>query len=237
MALYSYTKNRLPYRRKKIIKALSILFIFSGITILFWTLVPILSFELQYAPKFTRLIRPIPVDITEALGSELFQVFASSTDYTKASSWFPKASNVKVLPYNYSSFYSLSIPKLGIENAVVTVAGDDLAKSLIQYTGPPPGNLGNVVIFGHSTLTWLYNPKNYKSIFTKLPDLEKDDEILVMFDNITYRYKVSDMKITSPNDLTVLEQNNNYQYITLITCVPPGTYLRRLIVRGILEKI
>jgi sortase A len=40
-----------------------------------------------------------------------------------------------------------------------------------------PGEYGNIVIFGHSTLPQLYNPKDYKTIFTYLPSLEKKDHI------------------------------------------------------------
>lgn len=237
MVLYSYTKTRVHYGRKKIVKILSFLCIFSGIIILFWTLLPILSFEIFYAPKFIKLIRPIPIEIREVLENDLFQTLGTSVDYTKASSWFPKAVNIRPSSKTVYSSYALSIPILRIENAKVIVGGDDLAKSLIQYTGPSPGNNGNLVIFGHSTLSWLYNPKDYKSIFTKLTDLENGDDILVTFDNITYRYKVTEMKITSPNDLSVLEQNDEYPYLTLITCVPPGTYFKRLIIRARLEKI
>jgi len=33
-----------------------------------------------------------------------------------------------------------------------------------------------------------------------------------------------------PTDLSVLEQRFDGRYLTLITCTPPGTYLRRLVV-------
>ncbi len=227
MSLYSYVKKK-PFPTKKIVSIVSILFILAGIGIFIWTLLPILSFEIYYAPKFGQLIEPVPFQ--EAINREFSKVLGTSIDYTKASAWFPKTTMIKSASINSS--YLLSIPKIGIENANVLVGADDLSQSLIQFSGPLPGNLGNSIIFGHSTLPWLYNPKNYKTIFTKLADLEIDDNIFILSDNITYKFSVFEMKIISPDNLSILEQHYDYPAITLITCVPPGTYLKRLIVKA-----
>lgn len=204
---------------------------------LLWVLYPIISFEIFYAPKLGSLVKPIPSGLTKnKIVNNLSQILGTeNTDYTKASVWFPKALNLKLATSTTS--YTLSIPKLGIEKAAVKIGGEDLSKNLIHFTGPLPGNYGNPVIFGHSTLLWFYNPKNYKTIFSKLPDLKQGDDIFTAVDKVTYRYKVFDMKIVSPENLSVLEQNYNHPYITLVTCVPPGTYLKRLVVRGKLVKI
>lgn len=231
MALYSYVKVK-HSRRKKIASLVSLILIFSGSSILIWVLYPILAFELFYSPKFVKLISPVSPEIIQQ--SQIFEysqvLGTTNTDFTKASVWFPKAINIKLAVS--TSSYNLSIPKLRINNATVMVGGEDLSKSLIHFTGPQPGNYGNPVIFGHSTIPWLYNPQDYKTIFSKLPDLERGDDIFITSDNITYRYQVIDMRVTSPDDLTVLEQNYDSAYITLVTCVPPGTYLKRLVVKG-----
>ncbi len=234
MALYSYVNIKpVKWRFKKNAKFISLVFIFLGLGIMIWTLFPIVSFELYYAPKFGNLIKPVPNEfIKQAVSSEISQILGLSVDYTKASNWYPKAVSVKKSSNNSS--YTLSIPKLGIINAQVLMGGEDLDKSLIHFTGSTPGSLGGPVIFGHSTIPFLYNPKDYKTIFTKLPDLENGDEIMVNFDNVTYRYKVSGMRITIPTDLSVLEQSFDNSYLTLITCVPPGTYLKRLIIKTVL---
>jgi len=235
MALYSYVKVRYS-RARKVAQVASIFFIFSGSAILFLVIYPILSFELFYGPKLAKLISPIPNEIIkQALSGEISVLGASNIDYTKASVWFPKAVNIRLATTN--SFYTLTIPKLNINNANVMVGAEDLSKSLIHFTGPLPGNSGTPVIFGHSSLPILYNPTNYNYIFTKLTDLKKGDSILIKSDNVTYQYKVFDMHVTTPDDLTVLQQSYDYQYITLITCVPQGTYLYRYIVKARLEKI
>lgn len=236
MPLYSYTKIQ-PRRRKVLVTALSATCIMIGITLLVWIFYPIAVFEIYYAPKFGTLMTPVSEEIVKnTITGEFSRILGSSTaDYTRASVWFPKASSIKIS--DNARDYSLSIPKLKIENANVKLDGDDLSRSLIQFTGPLPGNPGNAVIFGHSTIPWLYNPRDYKTIFSKLPDLTFGDNILITSDRVTYRYKVINMKITVPSDLSVLDQNFDNAYMTLITCVPQGTYLKRLIVKTVLEKI
>ena len=134
-------------------------------------------------------------------------------------------------------YYNLSIPKLGVFNATVEVGGEDLSRNLVQYGGTAyPGNYGNAVIFGHSVLPQFFNPKDYMTIFSTLPTLKIGDEILVDFDGVRYRFLVSEMVELPPDDLAILEQHYDDSYISLVTCVPPGTYLRRLVVRARLAK-
>ena len=126
---------------------------------------------------------------------------------------------------------------MGIFNARVQVGGKDLSNNLIHYGGTAyPGSFGNAVIFGHSTLPLLFNPENYMTIFATLPTLDYGDEILVKFDGINYRYRIEEMIEVVPEDISILEQHFDDSYLTLVTCVPPGTYLRRLIVRARLMK-
>lgn len=236
MTLYSYVKLS-SYWKRKTIKIISLVFIISGLTILIFVLYPIVTFELFFTPQYSGLVSPVPSDLfRNTLTNALPQALgAGAGDYTRASVWFPKSSTLKI---DYTtSFYSLDIPKLGIDKAKVVVGGEDLSKSLIHYTGVLPGNYGNSVIFGHSTIIWFYNPRDYKSIFSKLPTLKYGDEIITTVDKITYKYSVFEMKVVQPDNLSVLEQRTDDSYITLVTCVPPGTYLRRLIVRGKLVKI
>ena len=234
MAIYSYTKTKAPIS-KKLLSVISVVLILTGLTLLTAVIYPIVAFEIYYSSKYANLIKPIPDD-NKSLTGNLSEVLGTAfTDYTKASIWFPKASRVNLV--RNSSQYLLSIPKLKVNKANVIVGSDDLSKSLIHFTGPLPGSRGNPVIFGHSAILLFYNPSDYKAIFSKLPDLELGDEIFIELDNVTYTFRVYDMFITSPSDLSVLEQNTDDEEITLITCVPPGTYLKRFIVKARLEKI
>ncbi|MFZ5845224.1 MAG: sortase [Patescibacteria group bacterium] len=234
MPLYRYVKT-LPKRQRRRRKLLPFLLIGLGIFILGWTVWPILSFTLISDGLFTKVISPLSdgsvlSPIVLAAGSE------GNVDFTNANTWFPASPQKKVVaPVNS---YKLSIPRLKIEDATVIIAGDDLSKSLIHYGGTGlPGQYGTAVVFGHSTLPQFFNPQDYRTIFSTLPTLKVGDEIWVTYDKVRYRYEIFEMTVTEPNDLSPLEQKFDDSYITLITCVPPGTYWKRLNVKARLTKI
>jgi len=155
-------------------------------------------------------------------------------DYTKASNWFVGSDKSK-FDETKVSYYNITIPRLKIDNATVAIGGDDLSSHLIQYPGTAlPGKRGNAVIFGHSTLPSFYNPKNYTTIFSTLPLMNKGDEIIVYYDGIEYRYKVESLAEVLPTNVEVLEQNISDSFLTLVTCTPPGDPRKpkRLIVRA-----
>lgn len=234
---YRYLKaaplNQRLAKQKKIkffLRGLSIFVIVLGLILIGNATMPILSYELNNGRFTQKLVSPLSSQGV-ILGEE------AVIDYTSPKSWFPAA---KILPPQPSriTHYNLSVPKLGIEEAIVQIGGEDLMSSLIQYPGTAlPGQSGNAVIFGHSVLPQFFNPKNYKTIFSTLPKLEEGDEIFIDFDGIRYRYLVRKIVETAPEDVSVLEQNYDSQWLSLITCVPPGTYLKRLIVRAQLVNI
>lgn len=244
--LYQYIKakpKRPPIRRPVIVSFFLMSF---GIGILLWVAWPIVSFAMFSAPLFGATVTPIaqnsqsyaaspPGGAKVALAAPLADS-TTSVDYTNANLWYPTSPQKKVVTQVNS--YTLSIPKLKIENAVVMIAGDDLGKSLIHYGGTGlPGEYGNAVIFGHSVLPQFFDPKNYKTIFSTLPTLVIGDDIFITYDSVTYKYKVYDMIVRDPTDLGALEQQYDDSYITLITCVPPGTYWKRLNVKARLVRI
>jgi sortase A len=169
------------------------------------------------------------------LGS--YDAFSSNLrDFAQASIWFPSKPQVIVSNEITVKEYNLSIPKLNIIDAKVMVGSDDLTQGLIHYLPTSlPGEHGNVAIFGHSTLPQFYNTKDYKTIFTYLPSLEKGDEIKIKLEGKNYTYTVYEMFVVKPEEVSVLEQRYDGSYLTVITCVPPGTYWNRLVVRAKLK--
>lgn len=183
-------------------------------------------------------------------------------DFTQASMWFPTATAVtpdgdkqaipipgisgdpkKTEPAKpqkkpWVKDYYLSIPKLNIKDAHVLVGGENLAVSLIHYLPVTmPGESGNVVIFGHSTLPQLYNVKDYRTIFTYLPSLNKGDRVIAKVGDVSYEYEIYDMFVVKPDQISVLDQSYDSAHLTLITCVPPGTYWNRLVVKAKLASV
>jgi len=214
--------------KKVFYKIAAVVSAISGLIILAAVVVPILSYESSSAKLYPKLLSPLTPN--KVLSGE-----TQNLDYTKASNWFPAAASKEKFASGNISFYTLSIPKLKIENASVAIGGEDLAKSLIQYPGTAvPGRPGNSVIFGHSILPIFFNPKDYISIFSTLPSLKKGDDIEVNYDGATYKYKVESLFEVLPSDIQVLEQDSTDSFLTLVTCVPPGDPRKpkRLIVRA-----
>lgn len=206
--------------KRKIIKFSALICGLSGFVILTVSIWPILEYQLINARTYPTLLSPLS---------------SSQSDFTKASNWFPEATENKNFNASKVSFYTISIPKLKIEDAIVSIGGEDLSKSLVQYPGTAlPGKRGNAVIFGHSILSIFYNPKNYLAIFSTIPTLKKGDEILVNFDGISYKFEVEEMFEIYPTDIQILQQDTTDSFLTLVTCVPPGDprNLKRLIVRA-----
>lgn len=239
---YRYVKAKHPNKKSKIWQIIPTFLFTTGLFLLVSAASPIFYYQFFYAPSFEELATPVSEDFLtlqtqpqpkNAVLGETVQ----NVDLSQASNWFPGAPRFLPRPSKITH-YTLSIPKLKIKNAVVEINGENLKKSLIQYPGTAlPGQFGNTVIFGHSTLPNFFNPKNYTTIFSTLPTIIKDSEVLVDFDGVSYRYVVEEMVEVKPDDISVLEQRFDDTYLTLVTCVPPGTYLRRLVVRARLQPL
>ena len=113
-----------------------------------------------------------------------------------------------------------------------------MAKHLVNYQGTGiPGKNGNAVIFGHSTLPQLFNPKDYKTIFANVYKLKNGDVIYAMINGVTYTYKIFKITVVDPENSSALVQDYDNSYLTLVTCTPPGTTWKRLIVKAVLQEI
>lgn len=243
MAMYKYVKSK---PKRSIRRPIIVSFVLIGIggAILGWVSWPIIAFSLFSAPLLSTIVSPLQERqltygttlTSQVMAADGVKNDSNPADLTHADMWFPTKPQKKVVtPVNT---YRLSIPKLTVKEAMVTIAGDDLNHSLVHYGGTGlPGQFGNAVIFGHSVLPQFFNPKNYMTIFSTLPTLKEGDDIFITYDSVTYKYKVESMIVKDPADLSVLEQQYDDSYITLVTCVPPGTYWKRLNVRARLVKV
>lgn len=131
---------------------------------------------------------------------------------------------------------TISIPKINV-NAPVVYAADnnendilkDLESGVVHYAGTAlPGQPGNSVIFGHSSNDW-WEPGNYKFVFVLLDKLQPGDTFTVNYNSKQYLYKVTGSQVVLPTDVGVLAQTPDPE-MTLITCTPPGTSWKRLVV-------
>lgn len=252
MALYKYVKHepgkssqergfRLPQvelsslrpewlTRKRASWLLSIV----GLVLVGNALIPIVNYQFRYATSFSdKMISPLVYKSKDEVLGVITAEAKDSKDYTLITSWFEEEPNLNHQQETPIESYHISIPKLGIERSKVKIGGKDLKNSLIHYPDTSlPGRLGNGVIFGHSVLPQFFNPQNYLTIFSTLHRLKKGDKIIIDVDGVEYQYLVQDLYEVSADDLSVLEQRYDRRFISLITCSPPGTYLRRLVVKA-----
>lgn len=230
---YIYLKKEKKSKLVQQKKIARIFFLFIGLAFLGFALFPVISFQLTYSTQLKQIIDPLSAKSPNQSSNILGDI---TTDYTQLSNWFVDDyddSDQLVNTSNNQSTYYLTIPSLNIKDAVVTLGSMDLKKSLIQYPQTAlPGQLGNTVVFGHSVLPQFFSPKNYLTIFSTLYKLKQGDEIILEYDRSTYKYVVEEMFEVKPTNLSVLEQRFDEKLLTLITCSPPGTYLRRLIIKA-----
>lgn len=137
------------------------------------------------------------------------------------------------------SVFYLTVPKLEIKRAEVETNSLNLSPDdrLGHYYGSAlPGRVGNTFIYGHSSLPIVYDPKDYRTIFTKLDELEAGDEFVIEFGKNVFKYRVEKKMVLEPEDVVPLDpispQFLQQAYTTLMTCVPPGLKNKRLLVQA-----
>src|ERR1700683_2152880 len=131
---------------------------------------------------------------------------------------------------------TISIPKINVEAPVIYQQSTNendietaLESGVVHYGNTAlPGQNGNVAIFGHSSNDW-WQPGNYKFVFVLLDKLSPGDLVTIDYNSTAYTYQVTGSKIVDPTDVAVLDPTTT-PTLTLITCSPPGTSLRRLVV-------
>ncbi|MDP9403766.1 MAG: class E sortase [Actinomycetota bacterium] len=122
----------------------------------------------------------------------------------------------------------IQIPKIGVEKAVVEGVGlSDLKKGPGHYpTTPMPGEPGNAAIAAHRT--------TYGAPFFKLDELSAGDPVLVTTHQGRFRYEVTESKVVSPKETSVLQSTGDNR-LTLTTCNPRFSAAQRLIVVAALK--
>lgn len=199
-------------------------FLSVGVIILMQVILPVVSFQIWwFQQKVNNQVLISPQRSREAVlgvsvrNKDNFPAFVSSL--------------TRVTQPNFDQF-QLSVSRLKLDQSAVYVDNNDLSRGLSQLPGSAmPGEKGNVFISGHSALNPLLGIKN--ASFARLMDLKKGDEIFIEAANTKFTYKVVEIKVVGPGDLSVIAPPDTLgRYISLMTCVPPGLNLKRLIVLG-----
>lgn len=104
-------------------------------------------------------------------------------------------------------------------------------------TSSLPGKGGNTFLFSHSSQNFILATK-FNSIFYLLHHLKNSDLVNIWYHNDLFQYQVTASEIVNPDQVQYLNQvRGSGETITLMTCWPPGTNSKRLIVTAKLKPI
>lgn len=76
----------------------------------------------------------------------------------------------------------------------------------------------------------MFDPGQYKFVFVQLEKLEKGDNFYLHYNGIRYTYTVTEIEVILPNEVAKVIKQTDKPLASLITCVPVGTALKRLVV-------
>lgn len=143
-------------------------------------------------------------------GLDLSSFLFASTPIELAKTEF-KVNNEQITrPDLGENFATLKIPSINLEKPIFHGDGKaQLSQGVGHFAGSTiPGEGGNVVLAAHRD-----------TAFRALEDIKEGDEVIVSTYYGDFTYKVSNIRITNPDDTTVCEPTDKEQ-LTLYTCYP-----------------
>ncbi|HUS26044.1 MAG TPA: sortase [Nevskiaceae bacterium] len=129
---------------------------------------------------------------------------------------------------------NLWIPRLNLSVPLVFEPQTDqahmqkaLQRGVLHYgNSASPGKPGNMTLVGYSS-NQPWAPGKYNFVFTLLDKLRMKDQIIIDYHQVRYIYTVSESRILSPDNTTVLK-NRGQQTVTLLTGTPIASDDKRL---------
>lgn len=134
--------------------------------------------------------------------------------------------------------FGLVIPKISANAKVIPEVDPDnsaiyqraLTRGVAHAKGTGyPGKEGNVFIFAHSGVD-LPEALRFNAVFYLLNKMEVGDEIFLFRDGQKFRYLVKAKKVVNEDEAGYMDGQPGAKTATLMTCWPPGTTLKRLLV-------
>lgn len=114
-------------------------------------------------------------------------------------------------------------------NALEKQMQDALKDGVVHYPGTSlPSEGGNFAVTGHSSY-FPWDKGRFKDVFALLHDVVEGDNIIVYWNQKKYIYEVTVKNVVLPEEVDILKSSDQ-EVLTLITCTPVGTNLKRLIV-------
>jgi sortase A len=140
--------------------------------------------------------------------------------------------------------FGLVIPKIGANARVIANVDPSSSKVYIEALKRGvahaegtvyPGQVGNSFLFAHSVGNF-WEVNRWNAVFYLLRELQAGDELDVFYKGQRYIYQVYGNLVVVPTDTKYIEPQADFPKLTLQTCWPPGTTLRRLLVFARLKE-
>lgn len=214
-------------------------------------------FSINNAPAYVKILTANIEPVNLASSEESSDVITEKIAEEKALAILPAGENetnllgLSISPTSYEN--RIEVPSLGINAPIVepllgldslqakdwNALEDQIRSSLLSgvahYPGTAePGKIGNAFLTGHSSNV-LWEPSSYNTVFALLPKIEIGADIFITHEQKTFHYRVLSTKEVSPSDTSILKQGD-LKMLTLMTCTPVGTTLKRFVVNAELIK-
>jgi sortase A len=153
---------------------------------------------------------------------------------------------IQVVPANTE--FGIVIEKIEVNSPIVADVNswnykeyiEALSKGVAHARGTAfPGETGksnnNVFLFAHSAINPI-QARRYNSVFYLLRKLEIGDRVVTFFKGKRFDYIVFDKRVVEATDVRYLTDASKEPILTMQTCDPPGSSLRRMIVTAKLDQ-
>ena len=154
---------------------------------------------------------------------------------------------IHITPVNKD--FSIVIEKIDVNAPIVSDVDSTnynsyiaaLSKGVAQAAGtakpgePTTSGNNNVFLFAHSSINPI-EARRWNAVFYLLRKLEVGDRVIVFYKQKRFDWLVSEKKVVEANDVKYLTDPSKEPLLTLQTCDPPGSSLRRLIITAKPDK-
>ena len=124
----------------------------------------------------------------------------------------------------------IEIPKISVSLVIYHSIEEDVLQKGIGHVPethlPIGGKSSHCVLAGHTGLP-------SAKLLTNIDHLKEGDRFYIHVLNEVLEYKIDDVSIVEPDEVSRLNVVSGKDYVTLVTCTPYGVNSHRLLVRGV----
>ena len=124
----------------------------------------------------------------------------------------------------------IEIPKISVSLVIYHSIEEDVLQKGIGHVPethlPIGGKSSHCVLAGHTGLP-------SAKLLTNIDHLKEGDRFYIHVLNEVLEYKIDDVSVVEPDEVSRLNVVSGKDYVTLVTCTPYGVNSHRLLVRGV----